>query len=129
MSEFANYTDHELMKLIRKRVNQKPSIPMTQIAAELGCEVDLLCAFVMMYREQKPARDPHKNAPAIATNNSPGPGSYGALGETYRRRRNWERAKEGARLALKNFSAPVVSIPAAVTSTDTSRKPNARVRA
>lgn len=54
--------DHELMRLIRKRVAQKPSIPMTQIAAELGTDVDTLCAFIMLYREpDNRAKEQRKN--------------------------------------------------------------------
>ena len=60
--------DHDLMRMVRARVNQDPPIPMTQIASEVGYDVDVLCAWIMAYKEPKKHKpvDNSKYGPAIA---------------------------------------------------------------
>ncbi len=86
--------DHELMRMIQKRVNQKPSIPMSQIAAELGFGVDELCEFIMAY---KGLADTKKDGPSIAEGWD--------VHEHERRYAAWKRQHDGAalaRLAVEN---------------------------
>lgn len=78
--------EHELMRLIRRRVAQQ--LPMSQIAAELGRDIDDLCAFIMAYRE--PKRQPYVNrmsAPGWRQEDD---------GQDRQRLANWKRAHDGA---------------------------------
>lgn len=54
--------DHELMRMIRKRVNA--GYPMTMIADELGQSVDELCAWIMEYKEPRRERYVNRQSPA-----------------------------------------------------------------
>lgn len=40
----------EFWRLLQERAAHEPPIPMSQIAAELGYDVDELCAWIMAYR-------------------------------------------------------------------------------
>jgi len=89
-------TNHALWRLLRKRVLEPT--PMTQIAAELGFDVDDLCAWIMAYRE--PKRKPYVNRmsePQITWRGK----SVGDLSvETNARRfENWRREHEAAAAA------------------------------
>lgn len=46
-------TDHAFMREIRRLVKAEPPKPMTRIAADLGVDVDDLCAWIMAYKEPK----------------------------------------------------------------------------
>jgi hypothetical protein len=94
--------DHELMRLIRARVNQNPPIPMSQIAAELGVDIDELCAFIMAYKEprQRKAFDNRSYGPPIARV-TPGNVDHWSQPEQAQRFLNWRRARDGAAQARR----------------------------
>ena len=62
LSTLAGQEKHDLMRLIRKRV--EAGYPMTMIAAELGYDVDDICAWIMAYREPKRHRYVNRASPA-----------------------------------------------------------------
>jgi hypothetical protein len=88
-----NKDQHELMRLIRKRVDQQ--IPMTQIASELGVDVDDLCEFIFKYKE--PRRRPYvrKSDPPITIDDSP-IRDHWSLSQVAQRFANWKRQHDGA---------------------------------
>lgn len=61
-------TDHAFMRLVKKRCEDM-SRSMAEIAAELGCDVDDLCRWIMAYREPRvrPAKNNSKYGPPIRT--------------------------------------------------------------
>lgn len=89
-----NKTDHELMRLIRNRVDK--GIPMTQIAAEIGVEVDDLCDFIMAYKEPRKRKvDTTKAGPPITLNDKPIRDHWG-MSQAAQRFANWKRQHDGA---------------------------------
>lgn len=83
--------DRELWKLVRRRVNQLPSIPMTQIAAELGVDIDDLCAWIMAYTEPKP-KPQYLAGKTLASKGC-------SVVAADQRHQNWARAREAAAIA------------------------------
>lgn len=83
--------DHELWALVRKRVAQ--GMVMTGIADELGLSVDELCAWIMAYREPRPARvrNTKANGPAVSPHYS--------LSKDAQRMANWRRSQAAAIVA------------------------------
>lgn len=88
-------TDHAFMRLVRKRCEDM-SLSMAEIAAELGCDVDELCRWIMAYKAPRKGK-PYLNrysAPVVSrTSANP--------------RRNaadfvaWRKATEGAAATRK----------------------------
>lgn len=46
--------NHELWLMVRKRLNQRPSIPMNQIAAELGVDPKAMVDWFLAFKEPRP---------------------------------------------------------------------------
>ena len=88
-------TDHAFMKIVREKVNKCPGLSMAEIAAELGCEVDDLCRWVMNYKPPRRQRmvDTTRYGPPIG-NQSPTSSTNDA-----RRFAAWRKAAEGAKAA------------------------------
>jgi hypothetical protein len=90
-------TNHELMKMVRQRVKQDPPIPMTQIARELGFDVDDLCAWIVAYREpRRPKAYLRRDGPPIAALNP----------ADKQRLANWQRQREAAAEARVSIATP-----------------------
>lgn len=91
-------TNHELWRLVQKRVAEP--IPMTQIAAELGFDVDELCAWIMAYREPKRRKYVGRDGPAITWRDVPIRDNHdmSAAGQRFA---NWKRAHDAAAEARK----------------------------
>lgn len=91
-----NKTDHELMQLIRNRVEQ--GIPMSQIASEIGVETDDLCDWIMQYKEPRRRRSVRKDDPPIKVNDKPIVNHW-SLSQAAQRFANWQKSRDGARQA------------------------------
>lgn len=52
-------TDHAFMRMLRLQCNTTK--PMSRIAAELGVEVDALCAWIMAYTDKPAKQKAHYN--------------------------------------------------------------------
>jgi hypothetical protein len=88
--------NHELWKLVQNRVNQKPSIPMAQIAFEIGVGTKELCAWIMRYKE--PRNQAFMDIGAQAC------GDGWSLSRQTQRHLNWKRAQNGAAATLRRAS-------------------------
>jgi hypothetical protein len=88
--------NHELWKLVQNRVNQKPSIPMAQIAFEIGVGTKELCAWIMRYKEPRNQAFMDKGAHAR------GDGWSVTLSD--QRYQNWKKAHDGAAAALRQVA-------------------------
>ena len=47
--------NHELWRLVQNRLNQRPPIPMEQIAAEIGEDAKAMVDWFLAYRKPKPS--------------------------------------------------------------------------
>lgn len=86
--------DKELWALVQKRVNQVPAIPMTQIAREIGVDVDDLCAWIMRYRSPR-------NQAFMANKGAKAQGDGWSVTAQDQRYQNWKRARDGAAATLR----------------------------
>lgn len=93
-------TNHALWQLIQRRV--ATPIPMSQIAAELGFDVDELCAWIMAYRRpKKRSRYVNRDSePAITWHGAPIRDHY-SMSQAAERYANWKRAHDAAAKAIK----------------------------
>lgn len=95
-----NKDQHELMRLIRKRVEQQK--PMTQIASELGVDVDDLCDFIMKYKEPRRSKYVRKADPPIASAGKP-IRNHWEMSEEAQRFSTWKRQREAAAEARRQL--------------------------
>lgn len=89
-------TDHAFMRALRLQCNTTK--PMSRIAAELGVDVDALCAWIMAYTAKPKAKaKPYVNrqSPAIEYSHVD-KDRYGAS-RTAQRFAAWRKQQEGAR--------------------------------
>lgn len=93
-------TDHAFWRMLRVQCNTTK--PMSRIAAELGVDVDDLCAWIMAYTE-KPAHKPkeYQSKVAEAIGDPKRPGSGWSPAAQVRRQTAWQRQRDGARAAME----------------------------
>lgn len=91
-------SDHAFMRLLRVQVHTTK--PMSQIASELGVDLDDLMAWVMAYKDPKKAIYLNKGADPIGKTQRAG-GNGWSLAEQSRRQSAWERQRAGAAEARK----------------------------
>lgn len=104
MSNLPPITDHAFMREIRRHVAMPK--PMSQIAADLGVDVDDLCAWIMAYREPKKHKpvDNSKYGPAIAFDGRPIRADCDLTQEA-QRFKAWKRQHDGAKAAREREPA------------------------
>lgn len=89
--------EREMMSLIRRRVDA--GYPMTQIAHELGEDVDDLCAWIMAYKDPRPNTSIKRDGPPIALRDATVKRYPWSASQNAQRFANWKRAHEGAKAA------------------------------
>lgn len=103
--ELLTPTNHELMKLVKKRVETPMS--MTAIAAEIGVHVDDLCHWIMCVYREKPRHAPkdyqHPSKSAIGFSDH-ATGRWSAS-EDARRFVAWKKARDGAAATRRMLEA------------------------
>ena len=91
-------TDHAFWRMLRVQCNTTK--PMSRIAAELGVDVDDLCAWIMAYREPRKAKEYQaKYGPPIGAPKRPG-NSWTPAAQSLRHNA-WQRQHDGAAAARK----------------------------
>lgn len=97
-------SDHAFWRMLRLQCNTNK--PMTRIAAELGVDIDDLCAWMMAYTEKpqhKAKEYQSKVAGAIGAPNRPG-NSWSPAAQV-RRQTAWARQREGAAATRRMLEA------------------------
>jgi hypothetical protein len=95
-------TDHAFMRMLRIQCNTTK--PMTRIAAELGVDVDDLCAWIMAYKEPRKAR-PYENKGAGPIGEPKRPGNSWSPAAQARRQAAWLRQRDGAAATRRMLEA------------------------
>lgn len=91
-------SDHAFMRLLRVQVHTTK--PMSQIASELGVDLDDLMLWIMDYKDPKKTAYQNKGAAPIGRTQRAG-GNGWSLAEQSRRQSAWERQHAGAAEARK----------------------------
>lgn len=96
--------NYDLFDMVRARLNAKPTEPIDIIAGEIGVTVDQLCRWVIRFSEK---RRPKYQSPKFAPLRPPvvSPPDLWADDEARRRQRIAQKARDGARAALRALEA------------------------
>lgn len=92
-------SDHAFMRLLRVQVHTTK--PMSQIASELGVDLDDLMLWIMDYTAKPKKQKPYVNRQSPPLAYADPDRSHWSAPQTAQRFANWRKAQEGARAALE----------------------------